>query len=143
MTVHLIKLAVGAESVEELQGWQAERRRRSGHLWHRTRMMPRRAAEVLGGGSIYWVIKGLVQARQPVLAIERVVDAEGRPDTKLTLDPALVRTWPQPCRAFQGWRYLDPAEAPRDLDDARGKKAAGTAEMPAEMLAELRDLGLL
>ena len=105
--------------------------------------MPRRADELLDGGSIYWVIKGLVQARQPLLAIERVVDEAGRPDTKLTLDPDLVRTWPQPCRAFQGWRYLEPAEAPRDLDEARRGKAGNLSEMPAEMLAELRDLGLL
>ena len=141
--IHLIKLAVGSETVEMLQAWQAERRERAGRLYHRTRMMPRRAEEITDGGSIYWVIKGLVQVRQRVLAIERTVDEEGEAATLLILDPKLVRTWPQPWQIFQGWRYLAPEAAPADLDRTRRKAAAGLAEMPPEMLAELRELGLL
>ncbi|MCG8359810.1 MAG: DUF1489 domain-containing protein [Kiloniellales bacterium] len=143
MALHMIKLAVSAESVEHVRRWQSERRARQGALFHFTRMTPRRAEEILEGGSIYWVIKGLVQARQRILAIERVRDGEGRPTTRLTLDPILVRTLPQACRAFQGWRYLEAEAAPPDLESDRGRAAGDVADMPAEMLAELRDLGLL
>ena len=143
MALHLIKLSVGSESVESLARWQKGRRKAHGRLFHVTRMMPRRAEEILDGGSIYWVIKGLVRVRQRVLGIERGADGEGRATTLLTLDPKLVRTWPKPWRAFQGWRYLSPEEAPPDLDQASGGAAGGEADMPPEMLVELRELGLL
>ena len=87
--LHLIKLSVGTESVEDLGRWQARRLRLSGRLFHQTRMMPRRAAELLAGGSIYWVIKGPVQARQRLTAIEPVGDGEGRRSPLLVLDPEL------------------------------------------------------
>jgi len=140
MPLHLIKLSVGTEDVEDLRRWQARRRRETGRVWHRTRMMPRRRDEVLAGGSIYWVIRGLIQARQRLIGIEPVIDDNGRPDTLLVLDPELVRTVPRPHRAFQGWRYLAPEDAPADL--AAGDEAAA-AQMPAEMMAELHALGLL
>jgi len=102
-------------------------------------MTPRRAVELLDGGSIYWVIKGLIQARQSLLGIERVTDSEGKPSTLLILDPTLVRTAARPQRIFQGWRYLSGADAPADL--AEGDE--GLENMPPEMLAELRSLGLI
>ena len=139
MTLHLIKLAVGSDSVETLAGWQASRRAKFGRLFHQTRMTPRRSAELLDGGSIYWVIKGLVQARQRLLDIERCTDHEGRPSTLLILDPELLRTVATPQRMFQGWRYLPPDSAPADLDPGAGD----LQEMPPEMAAELRSLGLI
>ena len=138
MTLHLIKLSVGSESVESLAAWQAERLRRNGRLWHGTRMMPRRRDALLDGGSIYWVIRGLVLARQPIVGLEREVDGEGRPFTLILLAPGLVRVVPRPHRPFQGWRYLDPGDAPPDLESAGAE-----AEMPPEMLRELKELGLL
>ncbi len=137
--LHLIKLSVGTESVESLRRWQARRLRLSGRVFHQTRMMPRRADELVQGGSIYWVIKGLVQARQRLLAIEPQADADGRRSTLLVLEPELVRVVPTPHRAFQGWRYLNPEEAPPDL----GEAADDLPDMPPEMIAELRALGLL
>ena len=137
--LHLIKLSVGTESVESLRRWQARRLRLSGRVFHQTRMMPRRADELVRGGSIYWVIKGLVQARQRLLAIEPQADADGRRSTLLVLEPELVRVVPTPRRAFQGWRYLNPEEAPPDLGEAAGD----LPDMPPEMIAELRALGLL
>ncbi len=137
--LHLIKLSVGTESVEGLQRWQARRHKLSGRVFHQTRMMPRRAGELLDGGSIYWVIKGLVQARQRLVAIEPQVDGEGRRSALLMLDPNLVRTVPMPHRAFQGWRYLLLEDAPGDLGEAPGD----APDMPPEMIAELRALGLL
>ena len=139
MTLHLIKLSVGTVSVEDLRRWQGRRLKLSGRVFHQTRMMPRRADELLRGGSIYWVIKGLIQARQRLNAIEPQIDDEGRRTTLLVLDPALVRTVATPRGAFQGWRYLTPDDAPPDLGDA----PVDAPDMPAEMIAELRALGLL
>ena len=138
-TLHLIKLSVGSESVESLRRWQARRLRLSGRLFHQTRMMPRRADELIQDGSIYWVIKGMVQARQRLLAIEPQADGEGRRSTLLVLEPKLHRVVPTPYRAFQGWRYLKPDDAPPDLGEAAGD----VPDMPPEMVAELRSLGLL
>lgn len=139
MALNLIKLAVGAEDLESVARFQARRRRELGRLLHFTRMMPRRRDELLDGGSIYWVVRGLVRARQRILDIEAVTDREGRAMTALVLDPDLVRTEPRSQRAFQGWRYLTAEKAPRDL----GQADEGLAEMPPEMLAELRALGLI
>ena len=102
-------------------------------------MMPRRRNEVLDGGSIYWVVRGLVRARQRILDVEAVTDREGRAMTALVLDPELIRTQARSQRAFQGWRYLSAEQAPPDL----GQVDEGLAEMPPEMLAELRALGLI
>ena len=137
--LHLIKLSVGTEDVEDLAAWQARRLAKSGRVFHTTRMTPRRAAELIDGGSIYWVIKGYVLARQRLLAIEPAVNEEGRPCNHLILEPKLVRTVPRAHRAFQGWRYLDSEDAPPDLEAASGE----LADMPPEMAAELRELGLL
>ncbi len=137
--LHLIKLSVGTEDVEDLAAWQSRRRARTGRVYHRTRMTPRRREELLDGGSIYWVIKGQVRARQRLLDIEAVVDEQGRADNHLILGEKLVRTVPRAHRPFQGWRYLAPEDAPKDLD-ALGD---GLADIPADMAAELHELGLL
>ncbi len=145
MVVHLIKLCVGIESPEHLAAVQRRRldsARRDGLppvLHHRTRQRPRRADEILAGGSLYWVIRGFVRLRQRVVGIEPTVDADGVPRCLLVLDPELVPTAAVPRRPFQGWRYLEAGDAPPDLP------ASATAEdgPPPEMAAELRALGLL
>ncbi len=139
MTLHLIKLSVGTEDVDDLERWQAQRLRRTGRVFHKTRMMPRRRAELVRGGSIYWVIKGAIRCRQRLTAVEARVDEEGRPRTLLLLEPKLVRTAPRPHRPFQGWRYFAPEGAPVDFDAL----PAGVADMPSELVAELHALGLL
>ena len=141
MTLHLIKLCVGIESVAHLQERQDARRKRerTSELRHRTRQMPRRRDELLDGGSLYWVIKGVVQVRQRLVDLRAVRDDEGVRRCDLVFDPALVPTRPQPRRAFQGWRYLEPADAPNDLDIS----ASGLADMPDEMRAALTELGLI
>lgn len=138
MTLHLIKLCVGVSEIQELADWQAQRLRQAKRVYHVTRMIPRRAAEVLDGGSIYWVIRGLAMVRQRIVAIEPFRDEDGIERCKLVFDPALVPTRPQPRRAFQGWRYLDPGDAPADLPRGRG-----SGELPAKLRAELAELGLL
>lgn len=145
MTLHLIKLSVGVDSIAHLVELQADRlarRRANGErpvLAHRTRQMPRRRDEVLDGGSIYWVIRGVIQARQRIVDLDAVRGADGVTRCDIVLDPDLVPTRPRRRRAFQGWRYLQAEDAPVDLD-------AGAAEgeaMPAALKAELMELGLL
>ena len=102
-------------------------------------MVPTRGAEVTHGGSLYWVIKGNVQCRQLITEIRPFIDDEGIGRCRLMPDPQVVRTDWQPRRAFQGWRYLKPSDAPPDL----GKGKAGLVEMPPKLRRELADLGLL
>lgn len=140
MALHLIKLCVGISQFEELAAWQQNRQRKDGVLQHITRMTPRRGDELLAGGSIYWVIKGHIQARQKLLELRPVTGSDGIAYCALILDAKLVRTQPHPRRPFQGWRYLKAEDAPRDLGKGR---ARGKNEMPPEMRAELMALGLL
>jgi len=143
MTLHLIKLCAGAESVDDLVARIGFRRRVNeaagqGPIHdHVTRMQPRREKELLDGGSIYWVIKGVVLARQNILGFERRTGKDEIERTAILLDPAYVLTEPQPRRAFQGWRYLTGEDAPKDLKK-RGRKSP-----PPELGAELAELGLL
>lgn len=146
MTLHLIKLCVGAESVEDQQAWIAhslERKRQLGlpvEQYHTTRMVPKRAVELMDGGSLYWVIKGVVQARQVIADIRPFKDDEGIGRCHLVLEPKLIATRPQPRRAFQGWRYLQASDAPADLGSNQGDISP---DMPATMRKELVELGLL
>ena len=143
MALHLIKLCVGADSIEDLAQWQAERikeavrKKRAPELLHVTRMTPKRADELLDGGSIYWVIKGQIAVRQKLLEL-RAVTRDGGPRCGLVLDPKLVPTKMRAQRAFQGWRYFEPADAPDDL-----KGRAKEAKLPEALRAELSALGLL
>jgi hypothetical protein len=145
MPLNLLKLAVGCESVKDLKSWVAERAskaRRSGlpgHHIHITRMVPKRAEELLAGGSLYWVIRGEIAARERLIAIEPFRDSDGIGRCRLVMQPKVMAVSPRPMRAFQGWRYLAETDVPADL----GKSAASIAAMPEPMRRELRDLGLL
>ena len=146
MALHLIKLCVGVESIDQLSGWIADdiaRQRGLGLVpedTHTTRMMPKRIPEILDGGSLYWVIKGQVQARQRILDLQAVTGADNIQRCRIVFDPEVVPTEWQPKRPFQGWRYLLPKDAPRDLAAIGG--SAGD-ELPAALKAELAELGLL
>ena len=146
MPLHLIKLSVGTDSVKDLEDWirqklkqQKKAGKKKPERIHTTRMVPKRAEEILDGGSIYWVIRGQIMCRERVLDIRPFVDKDGVGRCRLVLDPKCVLVEPRPYRAFQGWRYLDPKDAPRDLDRA----APGARDMPEAMRRELRELGLL
>ena len=147
MTVHLLRMAARVQSIEHLKQRQAERMAHRRFqtsvegLYTFTRNLPRRADEVLDGGSIYWVIKRFVRVRQRILGIEEVKNAEGRRRCALRLETKWIPTEPQPHKAFRGWRYLRIEDAPADLDAARAVE--GADDMPPEMADELRDLGLL
>jgi hypothetical protein len=144
MTLHLIKLCVGADSIEHLANWQAGRLKelkkkgkKTLELTHVTRMTPKRKEELLDGGSLYWVIKGQIAARQRLIDLREVVK-NGKPHCALVYEPVIVPTARRHCRPFQGWRYLDPKNAPADIKDLKGAK-----NLPQKLQAELSELGLL
>ena len=144
-SLNLIKLAVGCDSVSQLKEWVGERMRQAKakglpqqHI-HITRMSPKRPEELLGGGSLYWVIKGQIACRERLVGIEPFRDKDGIGRCRLVMEPKLIAVSPRQMRPFQGWRYLDPKSAPSDL----GKAAESVAAMPEPMRRELRELGLL
>lgn len=145
MTLHLVKLCVGVGSVEELAAWQQGRmqaQRRAGEtprLFHATFQTPKRQTDLMDGGSLYWVIKGAIQARQALTGFDEGHRADGSRCCLILLDPELVAVRPVPRRAFQGWRYLDATDAPADL----GPPGKELSAMPPELRRELAELCLL
>jgi hypothetical protein len=147
LALHLIKLCVGTDSIEDLAQWQAERLRqmkkageKKPRLFHRTFQTPKRREELLDGGSLYWVIKGVVQVRQPLLDVAEGTKDDGTPCCLLILKNELVPVRPVPRRPFQGWRYLDADEAPADLKHGAGHDIVA---MPPKLRKHLAELGLL
>lgn len=138
--LNIIKLCVGAESVEDLLDWQTQNAAiwAAGTAEHVTRMWPKRAEEILAGGSLYWVIKGVIQARQRIVGLEERRGSDGIARCALVLDAEVIRTEMAPRRPFQGWRYLDPAESPRDLPKGRALDDA----LPPALAQALADIGL-
>lgn len=146
MTLHIVKLCVGADSVADLEEWQDGRlaeQKRAGQkprLFHTTRMVPKQQDEVLDGGSLFWVIKGVIQVRQRIVGFDSGHKADGTPCCLIMLDRKLVPVQPAVRKAFQGWRYLTPEDAPADL---AGGSRSGIAQLPPKMRQELAELGLL
>jgi hypothetical protein len=139
--VNLVKLSVGSESVDTLAVWQTMRAAEMPDSLprHVTRMWPKREAEVLNGGSIYWVIKGSILARQKILRFDEVIGADGIRRCAFVLDPELVRTQPTLKRPFQGWRYLKPEDSPMDLPQGRGEEEP----LPNDLANALAEIGVL
>ena len=138
--LHLVKMAVGAADLDELRRFRSQRFAERGISWVHTRNHPRRAAALLDGGSLYWVIKGQIRARQRITGFRSERDDNGRAYCLILVDPEVVATLPRGFRPFQGWRYLPPPDAPRD---APGGPAGDFAALPDHMLVELRELGLI
>jgi hypothetical protein len=138
--INILKLCVGADSVEDLLDWQGSQRAHwpAGKAVHVTRMWPKREAEVLEGGSLYWVIKGVILARQKITDLQQVDLGDGISRCALVLDAEVIRTEAAPRRPFQGWRYLEPADSPRDLPKGRAKDDP----LPAALAQALAEIGL-
>ncbi|MDZ4312331.1 MAG: DUF1489 domain-containing protein [Cypionkella sp.] len=138
--LNILKLSVGTESVDDLAQWH----RAHAHVWapgtteHVTRMWPKREDEILNGGSLYWVIKGMIQARQRLVGLAERRGQDGILRCALVLDAELIRTENALRRPFQGWRYLDPAESPRDLPKTRAQDDT----LPPALAAALAEIGL-
>lgn len=139
--LNLIKLSVGTEDVGGMLDWQSSPRAQGpdGLPRHVTRMWPKRAEEILGGGSIYWVIKGVILCRQKILRFDSVDRGDGINRCGIVLDPDVTRVAATPKRPFQGWRYLQPGDAPRDL-----RKGSKTQEaLPPQLESALAEIGVL
>ncbi|HHB81354.1 MAG TPA: DUF1489 family protein [Aliiroseovarius sp.] len=140
-TIQLVKLCVGANQVEDLEKWQAARAQGSKDYLprHVTRMWPKREAELVNGGSLYWVFKGLILARQKVLRLDEVIGEDGIRRCGIVMERQIIRTQSAPRRPFQGWRYLQPADAPADLPQSR----SGDDALPTDLSSELAAIGIL
>lgn len=138
--VHLVKLSVGSDSVDRMIDWQRRRsgQRRDGRYYHLTRMRPKREADILAGGSLYWVIQGVILARQEITALEEMTGDDGIRRCAIFLAPEVIRVAATPKRPFQGWRYLDPKNAPPDLGATRPDES----DLPPKLLAALADIGV-
>lgn len=139
-TIHLVKLCVGIDTVEQLEAYRAKLRAETGvaESRHVTRMWPKQEDKLLNGGSLYWVIKGSIQARQKLLRLEEVQGGDGVRRCAMVLEPEIIRVAPALRRPFQGWRYLKPEDAPPDLPRGR----AGEADLPPELRAQLAEIGV-
>lgn len=141
--MHLQKLSVGSESIQSLKDWQdtmVARRLQAGlspHHEHVTRMFPKQKDAIENGGSIYWVIKGMILCRNPIVKLEQVVRRDGVKACSILMDPNIIPVVPTPRRAFQGWRYLKPDDAPQDLGDAISEDQA----LPPKLMRKLVELG--
>ena len=140
MTIHILKLCVGAATVEDLLDWHRTTPSPfpTGERRHVTRMWPKRADEVLDGGSLYWVVKGAILCRQRIVRLDEVDRGDGIRRCGIVMDPQVIRTEAAPRRPFQGWRYLSPADAPRDLGPAR----PGDDSLPPGMAEALAAFGV-
>jgi len=140
-TINLVKLCVGCDSVDQLAAWQ-EMRGAGAPDWrprHVTRMWPKREAALVAGGSLYWVIKGVILVRQRVIRLDEVIGDDGIRRCGIVMERDLIRTQPAPRRAFQGWRYLEPGDAPPDLPAHR----QGDDRLPPELSGKLAEIGIL
>ena len=142
MTLHLIKLCVGADSIEDLAEWQGKRlkelkkKRKPLELRHVTRQMPKQREEIVGKGSLYWVIKGYTAVRQEIIDLKPTTNSEGVPHCAIVYSPKLIQVARRARAPFQGWRYLTAKDAPPDLPK-------GVHNMPPDLQRALSDLGLL
>jgi hypothetical protein len=139
--LHMMKLCVGIRDIAHLRQVQAERLKTEARLRHRTRNMPRRAPEIIAGGSMYWVISGAMVVRQRIRDIIEDEWEDGSACAGLILDRKLVPVEGRPTRPFQGWRYLDAEAAPADI--TRAAAASGEDDLPEALKRDLRALGLL
>lgn len=141
--MHLQKLSVGSKSIDTLVDWQATvvgRRKAAGlsaHHEHVTRMFPKQKEALEAGGSVYWVIKGMILCRNPIARLEEVTRHDGKKACSILMEPTLIPVMPTPRRAFQGWRYLKAEDAPEDVGDA----IDDVDELPTSLMRKLVELG--
>ena len=138
--INLVKLCVGVDHLDDLVAWQRKRIAETGmtHPRHVTRMWPKQESALVSGGSLYWVIRGVIQARQLIVRLDEVIGEDGIRRCGIVLGSDLVRTEPVRKRPFQGWRYLKPADSPRDAPTATGSDQA----LPPELISALSEIGV-
>ncbi len=139
--VNILKLSVGTENIDDLLAWQQTKRAQTteGLPRHVTRMWPKREAELMNGGSIFWVIKGVIQCRQKIMRLDEHFGQDGIRRCAIVMDPTLIRVQSSLKRPFQGWRYLSPEDAPADLPKGRKDEEP----LPVELNRALAEIGVL
>ena len=140
-SIHLVKLSVGTKSIEDLTEWQSSSVMRGSDSCprHVTRMWPKREEELLNGGSIYWVIQGFLQCRQKILRLDEIIGQDGIRRCGIILNPTIIRTTASKKRPFQGWRYLEPDQAPMDLSG----RSLEEDPLPPELAGAIADIGVI
>ena len=140
-SIHLVKLSVGTKSIEDLTEWQSSSSMQSPDSCprHITRMWPKREEELLNGGSIYWVIQGFLQCRQEILRLDEIIGQDGIRRCAIILNPTIIRTTAAKKRPFQGWRYLEPDQAPMDLSG----RSLEEDPLPPELAGAIADIGVI
>jgi hypothetical protein len=138
--LHIVKICVGCDSVEDLLNWFKDNPSifETGERRHVTRLWPRAEKRVLAGGSLYWIMKGAITCRQRIVRLDEIIGDDGRRRCGLIMDPEVIRTSAAPRRPFQGWRYLEPKDAPPDLAKVR----VGDDSLPPELAKALAEFGL-
>ncbi|OUX43509.1 hypothetical protein CBE37_02070 [bacterium TMED277] len=144
--VNLVKIAVGVTTVEELILRQTEFLKKINdknfpYFYHSTRMMPKKYEDIISNGSLYWVIKGAICARQKVLDIVKFEDTDGKKRCKIFLAPEIKKTKPVRKRPFQGWRYLKKHITPQDLNEPI--KTTFDSNIPLDVQKQLLEMGVL
>ncbi|QDH15465.1 DUF1489 family protein [Oecophyllibacter saccharovorans] len=137
--LHMIKLAVTCTGLQDLRQWLAQQKRAEGLNYVPTWLMPKRTEDLLGG-SVYRVINGLILGRQPITGFETVTRPDGRKGTRILVTGEVIAVQPTPRKAFQGWRYLRPEDAPPDLQPGDAQAAAS---LPPDLQRRLAELGIL
>ena len=137
--MNLKKLCVGAETPSDLFYRQESMREKYKKTIHITRMFPKRAEELISGGSIYWVIKGKICVRQNILKVEKFTDLNEIKKCKIELSDKLFLTIPYKVRPFQGWRYLEKKDTPDDIKIFN----INNLDNNNNIISELHDLGLV
>lgn len=146
MVLHLIKLSVGSQEVDDLAHWQSsfckfrKKNDKKSYIFHTTFHEPKRIAELLDGGSLYWIIKNCIQARQKLIGFEKGKKEDGTPCCLILLDREIHLVKPVYHRSFQGWRYLTQDDAPPDLEHCQ---SSGLSNFPEKLRRELAELCLL
>jgi len=138
--IHLKKLCVGAENVNNLYERQCVIRKKYKETIHVTRMFPKKNIELKNGGSIFWVFKGYIRARQSILDIERFTDKDYIKRCKIVLSDEIILTSHKKERPFQGWRYFEDKDIPNDIELFDHIKFDNENE---NLVSELSKLGLV
>ena len=144
--VNIVKLAVGVKSVEELALIQRRflnqsKTQTSKGFYHSTKLMPKKHEAIVESGSLYWVIKGVICARQKIVEIIKKEDPDGVKRCRIYLENSIIKTTPIRKRPFQGWRYLKKNRTPADIVDP--VTATFDEDIPLEVQQQLLEVGLL
>ena len=145
MYANFLRTGVGVESIEHLYEIQHGHRQikfnGENHAYLFTRRTPTRANDLINGGSVYWIIKRQICARQTIADIQTLKDEDDKPFCHVIMNQQIYLTQPVAHKHIQGWRYLSPEKAPKDIGLFTPNNRPD--DIPPELAAELAEAGLL